>query len=53
MLRTQRRVKSWQERVQNPKKLLRDPIYHAIVLVGSCSLVLARLHLSQVLKTKE
>ncbi len=36
-----------------PKKWSTDPIYHAIVLVGSCSLVLACLHLLQALKTKE
>jgi hypothetical protein len=30
-----------------------DPIYHMIVLVSSCSLVLAHLHLLQALKTKE
>ncbi len=30
-----------------------DPIYHTIVLVSSCSLVLMCLHLSQALKTKE
>jgi hypothetical protein len=32
---------------------LTDPIYRAIVLVSFCSLVLARLHLSQALKMKE